>query len=261
MIKVNVKEYSFFKKEFYEEIKLYPIINSVISGLQKGYVYTNEERQILIVISKSGFTLISFKHSGLNQEEKIFNFFYNCKEIPNYLHIYNPIKFILNYVKENYTQYKLRERIQYIYNKKNCVFDKTKLPLGYKIKVIQDISKDKLNALELNLFSRYWDSRESFFNHSIGVCIIDEKENIAAICYSAAHIDQVAEMDTLVLENYRGKGLMRLVSEPFFNLASSVKSDVHWDTFIENKPSFILGEKFKPNFKNRYTLMSVFFNK
>lgn len=261
MIKVHKKDYHYYKQEFYDEIKPYPIINAIVSDVQEGYVYTNEEKKILIVISKSGFSMVSFKNENLKDVENVFRFFTNETEIPNYLHIYNPKDFFLNYIEENYTQYKLRERIQYKYYQKKCDSIIEKLPAGYKVKKVQEIDDEKLDALGLDLFSRYWDSKEIFHKHSLGICILDQNENIAAICYSATHVDGVAEMDTLVLENYRGKGLMRLVSEPFFNLATSINSEVHWDTFIENKPSFILGEKFNPDFKNQYCLMSVFFDR
>jgi len=261
MVKIDTKDYYLLKEEFIHDVSKYPLINSILSGLQSGYVYSDTKREILIVMSRFGFTLISFKQVSLDVIEKVFRFLQENTEIPNYLHVYSPVDEFLNYIIKNYSQYKLRDRMQYRYIKKQCDSVEGKLPKGYKVKTLKETKQEELEALPLDLYSRYWDSKEDFYQHAIGICIVDEDDSVAAICYSAAYVDYMAEMDTLVLEKYRGKGLMRLVSEPFYNLATSLNSDVHWDTFVDNVPSFILGEKFSPNYKNRYKLLSIFFDR
>jgi hypothetical protein len=136
--------------------------------------------------------------------------------------------------------------------------DESLLPLGFRVATIQAVGFDRLEqAFKLDFGGRYWNSREEFLNGAIGACILNEKDDPAAICYSACIIEGVAEMDTLVLPEYRGRRFMRIVSEPFFNQAAVRSVTPHWDTFVSNKASYIMAQKFNLHLVREYDLLSV----
>ena len=132
------------------------------------------------------------------------------------------------------------------------------MPQGFYYKFIQDIPFVKFLSFDLSLNSRYWNSEHEFYERAIGACIFDNKDNIAAICYSACVVDNYAEMDTLVLPEYRGLGLMKIVSMPYFNKATEKKLITHWDTFVTNIPSYKIGLSFNPDCIREYNLFSIF---
>ena len=74
---------------------------------------------------------------------------------------------------------------------------------------------------------------------------MDEHREPAAICYSACVVDGIAEMDTVVLPEHRGKRFLRIVSEPYFNQTIDKNLVAHWDTFIENSPSYVIGPEIR----------------
>ena len=123
---------------------------------------------------------------------------------------------------------------------------------------IQEVEFDRLErAFKLDFGGRYWNSKEDFLERAIGACILNEKNDPVAICYSACVIEGVAEMDTLVLPEYRGRHFMRIVSEPFFNQAAAKRLTPHWDTFVSNKASYIMAQKFNLHLLRDYHLLSV----
>ena len=85
-----------------------------------------------------------------------------------------------------------------------------------------------------------------------------EQGEPVAICYSACVVDGIAEVDILVLSEHRGKRFGRIVSELYFNELVKRKLTAHWDTFIENSPSYILVQKFGVTLTQEYDLLSVF---
>jgi len=64
-------------------------------------------------------------------------------------------------------------------------------------------------------------------------------------------------MDTLVMPEYRGKGFMKIVSEPFFNLAVRNKLIPHWDTFVSNAASYRAAQRFQLQLVQEYDLLSL----
>jgi hypothetical protein len=130
--------------------------------------------------------------------------------------------------------------------------------MGFRVTSIQEVGFDRLeNAFELDFGGRYWNSREEFLKGAIGACILNEKSDPTAVCYSACVIEGVAEMDTLVLPDYRGRRFMRIVSEPFFNLTAARSLIPHWDTFVSNKASYVMAQKFNLQLVREYDLLSV----
>jgi hypothetical protein len=252
--------YEILRKAFYDSISNYPLINSVLANLQEGFVYSDEKYSILIVVTKSGFSYTQFTENNDANFELVFDFLQNNMVIPNYIHLYEPDNLFLAFIEKKWDKFKVRERVQYRFANRHYQNIQELLPENYSIETIQNVSFQKLSVFNLNLDGRYWNSFDDFNHYSIGACILDENKNPAAICYAAAVIDGIAEMDTLVIPEHRGKGFMRIVSLPFFNIAKEKSYITHWDTFVSNTASYIMGDKFKPDSKREYLLLSILLN-
>ncbi len=255
--KVEIENYEVLRQKFYQTISNFPLINAVLSQIQNGFVFSDDKNDVLIVVSKSGFSLVEIEDISDEKCETVFTFLQNNMDIPNYIHLYSPSEFFIQFIEKSWDKFKIRDRIQYRYKNKDYGNIEKLLPEGYSWDTIDNISFDKLKVFDLKLDSRYWNSISDFQEKAIGACILDGKSNLAAICYSACVVDGFAEMDTLVLEQYRGKGFMRIVSLPFFNIAAKNEYITHWDTFVENTASFVMGEKFMPDHNNEYKFLSI----
>jgi len=247
------------KQKHLEVVSQHPLINAVLSGIQQGFVYTDPTYDSFFVCTKSGFSLFSGPDTArFNQE--LLEFLLQNKDIPEYIHLYHPNSSFQNHLEANWPKFKVRRRAQFHNHHKELTYEyKELLPAGYQIAVAKDVGLEQLEgAFGLNFGSRYWNSKEDFLSKAVGACILNQDREPAAICYSACVIDGIAEMDTLVLPEYRGKRFMRIVSEPFFNQTINHNLIPHWDTFIENSASYVMAQKFALTLMQEYDLLSLF---
>jgi GNAT acetyltransferase len=258
LTRLEENRYAEIREQYREIISQFPLINAVVSKLQKGFVYVDPVSNCSFVSTKSGFSLfVPAGPAGLGDD--LLDVLKNCDDLPNYIHIYSPAQSLADYFKKHSNQCRIRRRAQF--RRQDTAIGRSYenlLPSGYRIATIQDVGFDRLEkAFKLDFGGRYWNSREEFLSGAIGACILNEKNDPAAVCYSACVIEGVAEMDTLVLPEYRGRKFMRIVSEPFFNLATAQKATPHWDTLVSNKASYIMAQKFGLQLLREYDLLSV----
>ena len=259
--RIEPSRYLEIKEVHHQVISQYPLINAVVSNIQAGFVYADASRQSFYIATKSGFSLFNLPDAGSAStcNHEFFEFLRRTRDIPDYIHIYRPASSFQGYIEANWDKYKIRERAQFRYHHKDSTANYERLlPPNYRIANIQAVSFEQLEAaFKLELAHRYWNSKEDFLHQAIGACILNEDNEPAAICYSACVVDGVAEMDTLVLPAYRGRRFMRIVSEPFFNLAIQRELTPHWDTFISNSASYIMAQKFELRLIQEYDLLSL----
>jgi hypothetical protein len=256
--KLEENRYPEVKQRHYHSISQFPLINAVASKLQKGFIYVDSESNSSFICTKAGFSLF-IRDESLGVDGALFDGLRHALDLPNYIHIYSPPRSLAAYLEESSNQWKVRRRAQF--RRRDTAMTgnhESLLPSGFRVATIQDVGFDPLEqAFKLDFGGRYWNSKEEFLNGATGACILNEKNEPTAICYSACIIEGVAEMDTLVLPQYRGRGFMRIVSEPFFNLAAARSVIPHWDTFVSNKASYIMAQKFNLNLVREYDLLSV----
>jgi hypothetical protein len=254
---IDREEFSELRQKHHELVSQFPLINGVLSGIQHGFVYADADRDSLYVCTKSGFGLV---HTPRPLGKEFLDFLLQNKEIPEYIHLYRPSPEFQQHLEANWPKFKVRRRVQFHnHHREHYSEFKDLLPAGYDTAKAQDIDFDKLETtFGLKFASRYWNSKADFLNNAVGACIVDEHREPAAICYSACVVDGIAEMDTLVLPEHRGKRFMRIVSEPFFNQTIDKNLVAHWDTFIENSASYVMAQKFELTQIQEYDLLSVF---
>lgn len=254
---IDRQDFSALKHKHYQLVSQFPLINAVLSGAQHGFVYADTGRDSFYVCTKSGFGLVSAP-GALGKE--FCDFLLQNKEIPEYIHLYRPDTSFQQHLEANWPKFKVRRRVQFRNYNRNLYHEyKELLPAGYETTTVQELDFDQLEkAFGLNFASRYWDSKADFLDNAAGVCIVDEHRQPAAICYSACIVDGIAEVDTVVLPEYRGKRFLRIVSAAFFNQTINKNLVAHWDAFIENYPSYVIGQKFDLTQIQEYDLLSVF---
>ena len=257
---IDPKDYIEIKASACERISQHPLINAVLSGIQAGSVYADSSRDSFFVSTKSGFSLYSASGQQERFDEKLFDFLRHNNDIPDYIHIYSPASSFLEYLGAHWSKHKIRRRAQFRYFGTEATYDyELLLPVGYRVASIQQVGIDLLEqAFRLDFGKRYWNSTDEFLANAIGACILTETGNPAAICYSACVVDGLAEMDTLVLDEHRGKRFMRIVSEPFFNMTYAKRLTPHWDTFVSNTASYVMAQKFGLKAIQEYELLSLF---
>lgn len=257
MQRIDVKDYPELKWKYYDDILKYPTINAVISNVQDGFVYSDNHRNNLFIAAKFGWSIL------LTEDEceigTLFNFLKTNFEIPDYIHIYPPNYTLIKFIESTWPKYKIRKRCQYRYLEPTLVFNYKKiLPVGYSIIKIQDIEFSKLNIFTFDLGNRYWRSEEDFLRNSIGVCLLNPQNEPIGICYSIATADKIAEVEILILSDYRGKGFGHMISQAFVNLTIEKGMVAHWDTFSDNIPSVELVSKSGFQKIQEYNLVSTF---
>lgn len=257
--KVTPSQFAEIKLRHQERIARYPLINAIVSGIQAGFVYANPARTLVFVCTKSGFALLSGPEDLRLSAAEVFAFLRNNDEIPAYIHVYDPPASFQAHVIGSWEKHRVRRRVQFRLRHSTATVEYQKLlPRGHRIVRIQDVGCSRLeDSFHLGFAHRYWNSADQFVQNAIGVCALNTDDAPVAICYSACVVEGVAEMDTLVLPEYRGQGFMRIVSEPFFNVAIANKLTPHWDTFVANAPSYGLAQKFDMEQVYEYDLLSI----
>lgn len=259
LARLDPPRYSIIKDLARDLITQYPLINAVVNGIQNGYVYVSPSGDSFFVATKSGFSLFHLEDHSPRSDAALFDFLRHNHDIPNYIHIYSPSRSFSGYLATNWDKYKIRKRTQFRYYQRDIPNDyKRLLPAGYYVAAVQQIDFHRLEeAFKLDFGGRYWNSKEDFLASAVGACILTENDEPAAVCYSACVVDGIAEMDTLVLADHRGKRFMRFVSEPFFEMTASKALIPHWDTFVENTASYALARKFGLELVREYDLLSL----
>jgi hypothetical protein len=256
--KLEECRYATVKEQHREIISQFPLINAVVSEVQNGLVYVDPDSDNSFISTKAGFSLFIYDESA-SVNGALIGDLRHCLDLPNYIHIYAPPRSLAACLEKSSSQWKIRQRAQFRRRDTAIMRDhESLLPPAFRVATIQDVGFDRLEeAFKLDFGRRYWNSRDEFLRGAIGACILNEKNDPTALCYSACVIEGVAEMDTLVLPEYRGRGFMRIVSEPFFNLTAAKSITPHWDTFVSNKASFIMAQKFNLHLVREYDLLSV----
>ncbi len=257
MYRLEIGEYSEVKNIYYETISKYPVINAVLSKEQDGYVYADIKRENLFVCAKYGWSLLLAKDTS--KMGMLFEFLKKNNDIPDYIHLYSPDKVLIDYIKQTWPKYKIRNRCQFRYYNHN---DKLKIlnnkPKYFYLEKIQNIDFLKLNIFNFDLDKRYWNSKEDFINKAIGVCLLNANKEPVAICYSICVVDNVSEIEIFVLPDYQGCGFGKLLTQYFLTLCINRGITAHWDAFNNNIASIELVKKMKFKKINEYTLVSTF---
>lgn len=226
------------KKLYVKEKYNFPIINSVIDGLQCGKIFTNklENPECAFVLHTFGWSQI-FGKADKQFIEDLKKYIFKLKK-------FQSIK-IRNYAPSFYEIFKnsnsqLAERCKF--EVKDLITKNQKVGPDYEIKKINNVNCKKIDDhLNIDLFTRFWPSEISFNNNSFGF-FIEYKGEVVSVCYSCGIYNNIHEIDVFTKASHRGKGLAKIVCTNFINYCFQNKLKPNWDCFTNNVGSIELSK-------------------
>jgi RimJ/RimL family protein N-acetyltransferase len=219
---------------------IFPLILAVIQQKQRGWIFVDDLSHIAsaLVVTNAGFMQFVGADAFF---AGVMEFFGSPNtNLPTYLLWYSPSsqiqKILDKFVPEHIRR---RERTRFVFNKQNNIEDPVECPRGFKVQFIDKELIKKIEHFKLNIAPRFWVSEDDFLEHGIGACVMKDGE-VVSLCYSACVVDNLAEIDVVTREEYRGRGLAVIASQNFILKCMQRGIMPTWDCFVNNTPSMKL---------------------
>lgn len=253
---IALRSYSASKAQF-------PIIYSVLSGLQNGKVYVNDPELPEFFFVHSGFGFAQYfgilDEKGKNQLQDLI--FQPSDLDVKYLLWYNPEDEWISKTENSELKgsYKIRERVRL------SIPDSYDLPpsqieIGTQMIFSKPENENELaegDVFELDLDSRFWKNKKSLMDQ--GVVVYGKLEGkLASICYSASVSNREAEVDVLTLPAFRGRGLGFETTRVFIQECQKKNLKPSWDCFEDNEASIRLASTLGFEEYLRYPFLSIY---
>ena len=246
----------------FNELQVFPLINTVYLQQQTGDIYVDDQENIttVFIIHKSGFAILILS-DDYSDFVGITDFIKANRNLPDYFHIYAPPGKFIGYLKsQSEIGIKIRERVKLQY-RGSSIDNKVLLPGNFNCYPINEENFGSLSSFNLNLESKYWDSKAHFLKDGYGYYIEDANKKPAAICYSACVAGNVSEIDIFTDDRYRKMGLGKFVTAYFVQGSIERGITANWDCFVENTASFTVAKNMGFEPVREYTFLSVYFEK
>jgi GNAT superfamily N-acetyltransferase len=241
--------------------KHFPLISAVIQNRQRGQVFCDfrEKPRSALVVTNFGFTLLVGAEQNKLFDAGLAHLFETEEMLkPGYLLWYSPPprwqKALDTLVPDVVRR---RERVRFEFHKESALWleESTLPPEGFEVK---DLCLDliaKTEKLGVEIDSRFWGSANDFVAHGLGVCIMKDGEMVS-LCYAAALVDRLAEVDVVTMPEFRSHGLGNLVTQQFIRECLSRGFAPSWDCFGYNIGSMKLADKLGFKEVRRYPFYS-----
>lgn len=246
--------------QYDENIIRFPLINAILSCKQSGTIFAMDSSSFFIQ-HKAGFSLLMTDHLSEVKEEIIELF--TAADIPTYFHLYNPPFWIVDLLIQRNDMFniRIRNRIQLRSNTSSLSprkSEKSRSMSDFTIEVIDETNFSKLFDLGLNIGDKFWDSKEHFLGNGFGVCLLSTTGKPIASCYSAALVNNVAEIDIKTSADNLNSGFGQIAANEFLRLASRSGVIANWDCFTDNLGSLKIAKNAGLEEIFRYQFVSVF---
>jgi len=237
----------------------FPLINSVLNGLQDGSIFSDTGNdQSIFVLHKAGFSyLMSISEVDYLGFCKLM---IGSKKIPEYFHMYDADYSLISFFEgeKDRVNIKVRKRVQLKFEKKTIEKDNFLLPSNYSIEMISLQNFAKLSVFNLKLETKFWRSEDDFLRNGFGYCVFNELNLPVSICYSACIANKIAEIDVATLTEYLNMGFAKAVVASF--VQHCIKYDIiaNWDCFQDNFSSLKTAWSIGFTHVTTYNLLSIF---
>jgi len=222
-------------KDFSSVLSLYqgcfPLLLAVIRGKQRGQIFANDDSAVVI----NNFGFMGFFGDEHNEAFNIdlVELFAGDAIKPNYLLWYSP---------PVYWQKRLGSRRERVRFKLNSLGEMMQCPVGFELRKLDADLIPRTAEFGMDIDSRFWSSAADFCEYGFGVCLIKDSE-VVGVCYSACVVDGLAEIDIVVQEKYRGRGLGIVMGQGFIKECMRRGIAPTWDCFTYNTASVQLAER------------------
>jgi hypothetical protein len=251
---------SLFDKYNNEKLK-FPLIASVINGLQEGFIISSDksDSDAFFVMHKFGFSQFIGNYSNSNFYNDLYDYLIEKKEFPVVkVRWYAPPLIWVKTLDTIQDKKVFRsERAQYQFN--ITKFDEI-ITQPNKDWITESIDRNNFDTINetfgLDLDKRFWSSKKDFMINSFGYAIRINNE-YTSICYAAAIANNIAEIDVATKEQYRNKGLGKTVAYMFIRECISKGINPNWDCYTNNIPSTMLAKSLGFELNAVYNLFTI----
>jgi|GEM_PF-669259 len=225
----------------------FPLISAVIQRKQRGQVFANDQDPpaAALVVTNFGFIFLVGAQTSELFDEGLSQIFSSRNAFrPSYLLWYSPPaawQKELDAVGPDSVRRRERVRLEFRRQVDNPA-GPIPVPAGFELK---DLTLDLIPKTEkfgVQLDSRFWASSKDFVENGLGVCLVKEGE-VVSLCYAAAIVDCLAEVDVATDTELRGRGLASVVTREFINRCMKRGIVPTWDCFEYNAGSIKLARK------------------
>lgn len=227
----------FLREEIY-----FPLILAVIQQKQPGWIFVDEPENptSAFVITDFGFTQFSGTDDFAFDVIKLLEHPNNY--LPSYILWYSPSYQIRKTLDKLVpTHIRQRERVRFTYPKQTLE-NPIECPDEFRCQRLDQELIRKTDGFKLDITSRFWTSANDFLENGIGFCVL-KGNDIVSLCYSAGIANNLAEVDIITKEEYRGQGLAIVAGQNFIAECLLRGITPTWDCFANNTASLNLAKR------------------
>lgn len=244
----------------FKQVNDFPLIRSVYNSLQAGNIYVDDKNNIrvFLIMHKAGFAML-YAPGNFNNYEALYNFLMSNDDIPVYFQLYDPSTNIIKlFSQSNLLNYKLRERVQLVYDLNNLDIPGISMDNEFYAKQLNAQNIEQMEAELAVSINKFWNSYDQFFSMGWGTCIYDQQSNIVSACYSACVAGGKAEVDVVTKSGYQQKGLAKMATRHFINQCIVNNAKPSWDCFTSNTASLKIAEGLGFEQLRSYEFLSIY---
>lgn len=215
----------------------YPIINSVLNGTQKGFIYRdNDSDPQFLIIHKSGFSQI-IKKSGKNSKQ-IVDFLVTGDWPTKKIRLYSDTESNTYEVFKETSYMKTRSRLMLNVDR----FNDVKFGTKPDITVRGCDTKDEFRVNEFEGYMAFWSSWSELCAKGTPFGRI-QNGRFTSICYSAALFGENSEIDIYTNIDSRRENNAKKVAIEYISQVLSINVFPIWDAYCDNVSSLKLAQK------------------
>lgn len=250
MKKLEKNNFYKIKNFLNEKNNHYPMMKSVISGIKPGTVYTNFSENAFFIINNDGWSyfLGDLNDNDFNNDiEKIILKEAGNKAI-NFLWFDMP-EIFREYLKK-YTFIKIYDfpRYRFTYSGKKEITEKE-----YENYTLYEIDEKNIEKYKevYDEIKPFWNEKENFFQKGFGY-ILQHGEKLAGYVFLASNEDNEGEIDIIVSEDYRNKGISKYLSSKIIKKCISYNIKPKWDCDVSTAASVKTAQYLGFEIKEKY---------
>ncbi|MBM7614199.1 GNAT family N-acetyltransferase [Alkaliphilus hydrothermalis] len=270
MIELEKKDFQHVKSLLNEENHHFPLLKSVISHNIEGRIFVDELNpqkgcQSALIINNMGWAYFLGREDNDDFNEHVEEILKSFASMTGNLANNNPIIWfgISDYWRGRVTERLTTDvqdypRMQYIFNPEGYQFGGyTKDDTNFHYEIAEITEENIQQAIAFNeSIINFWQSKEEFLKKGFGYIVLD-REKIISQSISASVEDGEVEIDILTEQDYRGKGLAKIIASRLIEKCLGEGLIPKWDCIVNNTPSRKLAEQLGFEVKKEYNLSII----